>query len=193
MNEKGISLALYYWIWFNIPSRSSCSDYLIGAENPNMCQNDIRKRRCTHPGLIWAHTWNAWRWVGWTDILEIEVVNRFADRWTLVGGATALAKRFSQLESTRDKLQNKKLASAGSWASLQETIQLSEYDRSWLELAEVPGQTEWLEVWAARIWAWLNSSQLEPTQAIQMGGQTIRNSIEVVNLARVGKHHDDGS
>ena len=40
----------------------------------------------------------------------------------------------------------------------------------------------------AKIWAWSNWSQLDPTRAnsSQVGGQTIPNSIEVVNLARVG-------
>ena len=40
----------------------------------------------------------------------------------------------------------------------------------------------------AKIWAWSISSQLDPTRAnsSQVGGQTIPNSIKVVNLARVG-------
>ena len=60
-------------------------------------------------------------------------------------------KRYSQLKPTRAKLQNQNLHRQGgqtippSRASLQETVQLSEYDRvitkqlveSWLELAEV--------------------------------------------------------
>ena len=39
-----------------------------------------------------------------------------------------------------------------------------------------------------KIWAWSNSSQHDPTRAnsSQVGGQTIPNSIQVVNLARVG-------
>ena len=45
----------------------------------------------------------------------------------------------------------------------------------------------------AKIWAWSNSSQLDPTRAnsSQVGGQTIPNSIEVVNLARLGLSWED--
>ena len=105
------------------------------------------------------------------------------------------------------QVANSKLASAGGQtippnrASLQETVQLSEYDRvephintkqlddSWLELAEVAKRWKtWLEVGEN-----LSLIKLKPTRAnsSQVGGRTIPNSIEVVNLARIGLSWED--
>ena len=66
------------------------------------------------------------------------------------------------------------------------TKQLGE---SWLELAaRWPNARKLGSRWA-KLWAWSNSSQLDPTPAnsSQVGGQTIPTSIEAVNLAWVGR------
>ena len=109
----------------------------------------------------------------------------------------ALAKRYSQLKPTRAKLQNRNLH---QWVAkryrqveplivwlrphshLTITKQLGENIGSSWPSGEILGSS-----WA-KIWAWSNSSQFDPTRAnsSQVGGQTIPNSIEVVNLAHVG-------